>query len=89
MNIKLFIKLIFCMQEVTNDGFRRTSYKNRDKNKLTPRIKEFQGRGHKTKVFESGGMYYLYVNEEKELDSSMKEVLDVGDSGITYDYASD
>lgn len=67
MNIKLFIKPIFCMKEVTEDGYRRTSFKNRDRSRLDDKILMFEARGEKTKVIESGGYYYLYVKKEKEL----------------------
>jgi hypothetical protein len=49
------------------DGFRRTSVKTRDKDKLRKKLEEFEARGEETKVFVSGGYYYLYIRKDKPL----------------------
>ena len=55
------------MKEITEDGYRRTSYKTRHRERLDQKIEEFEERGEKTKVIESAGVYYLFVKKEKEL----------------------
>lgn len=49
------------------DGYRRTAVKTRDRDKLERKVDEFKSRGEETKVYESGGYYYLYVKKEKPL----------------------
>lgn len=53
------------MQEEIN-GFRRTSVKTKDKNKIKQKKEEFEERGEEVIVKESAGYYYLYVKKEKE-----------------------
>lgn len=49
------------------DGYRRTSVKTRDQEKLKQKIEEFEDRGEKVRVEQSAGYYYLYVKKEKPL----------------------
>lgn len=49
------------------DGYRRTSVKTRDENRLKQKLEEFEERGEKTMVKESAGYYYIYVKKEKPL----------------------
>lgn len=57
------------MVEVTEDGFRRTHYSSRDKERLNEKIEMFKERGEETKILESAGRFYLYVKKEKELEA--------------------
>lgn len=49
------------------DGYRRTSVKTRDQNKLKLKLGEFENQGEKTKVYQQNGVFYIYVKIEKPL----------------------
>ena len=49
------------------DGYRRTSVKTRDPEKVKQKVEEFEDRGEQPRDEESAGYYYIYEKKEKPL----------------------
>jgi hypothetical protein len=62
--------------ESTEDGYRRTSFKYRDRSRIEEKEAMFRDRGEHTRVEQSGGYYYLYVRKDKPLTAGEATVED-------------